>query len=309
VSVHALPKNIADNDEIPAARSLTFVLRQLAAKPVSQTSRTIIMGSTMRRLSQFAAALAVCVFCISDATAEDKPITSFPADTTWGQIVAHKMALHLNVKKIPENRKVSFPRLNNRMKSLRLSGQTEKASNLKFKPELTTWEVTLPAGMPADARPVVIFQTIEPIELATKPHVVKQSKDQSVTLPAHYVITHGKLLRYEPQPHKNTLGYWANAEDWAEWHVGITQPAEFEVEILQGCGKGQGGSTVEIEIAGSKCQFEIEDTGHFQNFKARKVGTVRVVKPGDFPLKIRTIKKAKVAACDIRQIRLLPIKK
>ena len=66
---------------------------------------------------------------------------------------------------------------------------------------------------------------------------------------------------------------------------------------------------MEVEIAGSKCQFEIEDTGHFQNFKARKVGTVRVTKTGSFPLKIRTIKKAKVAACDIRQIRLLPVKK
>jgi hypothetical protein len=251
----------------------------------------------------------LCLLSVESNRADDKAITSFPADTSWGQIIAHKMAIHLNVNKIPDNRIISFPRLNNRMKSLQLSGQTEKDSKLKFKPELTTWEVTLPADMPADAQPVVIFQTVEPIQLATKPHVVQQSKDNSVTLPAHHVITHGKLLRYEPQPHKNTLGYWANAEDWAEWHVGITQPADFEVEILQGCGKGQGGSTVEIEIAGSKCQFEIEDTGHFQNFKPRTVGTVRVAKPGNFPLKIRTIKKAKVAACDIRQIRLLPVKK
>ena len=260
----------------------------------------------MTRLIILAATLAV--LSIQQTQAKDKPVTSFPADVSWGRIVAKKSTLELHVKKLPTNRVISFPRLNNRMKSVYLEGKTTEQSKLKFKPETTTWEVTLPEEL-GEFSGVAIFETLEPVELATKPHVVKQSKDQSVTLASHYVITHGKLLRYEPQPHKNTMGYWANAEDWAEWHVGITHPTEFEVEILQGCGKGQGGSTVEIEIAGSKCQFEIEDTGHFQNFKARKVGTVLVEKTGEFPLKIRTIKKAKVAACDIRQIRLLPVKK
>ena len=259
-----------------------------------------------RHLTILAATLTL--LSIQQTQADDKPITSFPADVSWGRIVAQKSALELHVKKLPTNRVISFPRLNNRMKSVYLEDKTPEESELKFKPEITTWEVTLPKEL-GEFSGVVIFETLEPIELATKPHVVKQSKNGVVTLASHYVITHGKLLRYEPQPHKNTLGYWANADDWAEWHVGISQPTEFEVEILQGCGKGQGGSTVEIEIAGSKCQFEIEDTGHFQNFKTRKVGTIRVTKTGNFPLKIKTIKKAKVAACDIRRIRLLPVKK
>lgn len=262
----------------------------------------------MRSLTLIIAASAVSFCTVQYNHAADKSVTGFPADVSWGRIVARKSALELHVKKLPENNVLSFPRLNNRMKSLYLAGKTEEASQLKFKPEINTWEITLPKEQ-ADFSGVVIFETLEPIELSTKPHVVRQSRDGGVTLPAHHVMTHGKLLRYEPQPHKNTLGYWANAEDWAEWHVGISQPNEFEVEILQGCGKGQGGSTVEIEIAGSKLQFEIEDTGHFQNFKPRRVGTVRVAKPGTFPLMIRTIKKAKVAACDIRQIRLLPVKK
>ena len=263
----------------------------------------------MTRLKTFVVTTAAfLLLAIQQSSADEKPVTSFPADVSWGRIVAKKSALELHVNKLPATRVISFPRLNNRMKSVYLEGKTEEESKLKFKPEITTWEVTLPKEL-GDFSGIVIFETLEPIELATKPHVVKQSKDGDVTLPSHYVITHGKLLRYEPQPHKNTMGYWANADDWAQWHVGISQPAEFEVEILQGCGKGQGGSLVEIEIDGSKCQFEIEDTGHFQNFKARKVGTVVVEKAGDFPLKIRTIKKAKVAACDIRQIRLLPVKK
>lgn len=255
-----------------------------------------------------AMATALCLFSLQPVFSDDKPVQQFPADVSWGTIVARKSALELHVKRIPDNRIISFPRLNNRMKSLYLEGQTQEASGLKFKPQITTWEVTLPKALP-EPSPVVIFETVEPIELAKKPHVVTQSKDNSVTLPAHHVITHGKLLRYEPQPHKNTMGYWANADDWAEWHVAITRPSEFEVEVLQGCGKGQGGSTVEIELAGSKVQFEIEDTGHFQNFKPRMIGTILVSKAGEFPLQIRAIQKAKNAVCDIRQIRLLPVRK
>tara|TARA_R110002072_G_scaffold233795_1_gene391388 strand:+ start:71285 stop:72076 length:792 start_codon:yes stop_codon:yes gene_type:complete len=263
----------------------------------------------MTRLTTSVATFAtLLLLAIQPASADDKLVKKFPADVSWGRIVAQESALELHVSKLPANRVISFPRLNNRMKSVHLEDKTEEESKLKFKPEITTWEVSLPKEL-GEFSGVVIFETLEPVELPTKPHVVKQSQNGEVTLPSHHVITHGKLLRYEPQPHKNTMGYWANADDWAEWHVGISQPAEFEVEILQGCGKGQGGSVVEIEIAGSKCQFEIEDTGHFQNFKARKVGTVRVEKAGDFSLRIRTVKKAKVAACDIRQIRLLPVEK
>ena len=54
------------------------------------------------------------------------------------------------------------------------------------------------------------------------------------------------MLRFEPLPHKNTLGFWVRADDWASWEFDVTQPGEFAVEALDGCGKGSGGSTVEF---------------------------------------------------------------
>lgn len=243
---------------------------------------------------------------ISLHAADDKTAMKFPAETPWGRIVAKETALELHVRKLPDNRIVSFPRLNNRMKSVYIEGQTAEQSKLRFKPEVSTWEVTVPRET-GDFSGVIVFETMEPVHLPTKPYVVKQSNNGEITLPAHHVVTHGKLLRYEPQPHKNTLGYWANADDWAEWHLSVADRGQFEVEILQGCGKGQGGSIVEIEVPGSRCRFEIEDTGHFQNFKRRKVGYIDITKAGTLPLKIRTIVKAKVAACDIREIRLVPV--
>lgn len=254
------------------------------------------------------AMLAITIFVVppSPLKGDDKPLKEFPAQTSWGHIVARPSALELHVERLPDDRTIAFPRLNNRMKSVYIAGQTSEESRLQFKPEITVWKVTLPKEAD-DFSGVVVFETLEPIQLASKPHVIRQSKNGTITLPAHHVVTHGKLLRYEPQPHKNTLGYWANADDWAEWHVRVTTPGQFRVHILQGCGKGQGGSIVEIEITGSRCRFEIEDTGHFQNFKQRDVGFIDLTQAGTFPLKIRTIIKAKVAACDIRQIQLVPV--
>ncbi len=96
-----------------------------------------------------------------------------------------------------------------------------------------------------------------------------QEKDGTIALPARTAEVHGLQLRYEPLPHKNTLGYWTRAEDSASWEFTVTKPGKLTVEVLQGCGKGQGGSEVEFAVGEQKLACTVEDTGGFQNFKAR----------------------------------------
>jgi arylsulfatase A-like enzyme len=135
-----------------------------------------------------------------------------------------------------------------------------------------------------------------------------QAADGFVTLPARTAVVHGTQLRYEPLPHKNTLGFWVRAEDWAAWELTLTRPGRFAVEVLQGCGKGQGGSRVEVSVAGQALTFAVEDTGHFQNFKARKIGEVKLDKPGRYTLTVRPKKKAGAAVMDLRAVTLRPVK-
>ena len=115
------------------------------------------------------------------------------------------------------------------------------------------------------------------------------------------------MLRYEPLPHKTTLGYWVNASDWASFDFTVSQPGTFTVEVLQGCGKGQGGSEVDVAVGEQKLKFTVEDTGHFQNFKAREIGTVKIDKAGRYTLTIKPIKKAAAAVMDVRQVTLKPV--
>jgi acetyl esterase/lipase len=137
------------------------------------------------------------------------------------------------------------------------------------------------------------------------PRVVTAAADGSVTLAAHDAVTHGEMLRYEPQPHKNTIGYWTRPEDWCEWHFYSEHPGRFELHILQGCGTGQGGSKVAASLGEQQVSFTVEDTGHFQNFKDRAVGTVNITAPGVYTLKLRALSKAAKAVMDVREVRLV----
>jgi arylsulfatase A len=117
---------------------------------------------------------------------------------------------------------------------------------------------------------------------------------------------HGKQLRYEPEPRKDTLGYWTDAADWAEWPLRIDRPGVYHVIVLQGCGAGQGGSQVVVSLAGQTLPFTVKDTGHFQNFVERDIGQVRIDRAGDYTLAVRPLKKAAAAVMDLRSVTLRP---
>ena len=138
------------------------------------------------------------------------------------------------------------------------------------------------------------------------PVPIAQAADGRVILPAHEVAIHGTTVRYEPPAHKNTVGYWTKSSDWVSWDFAIKQPGKFIVEVLQGCGKGSGGSEVEISVGDQKVAFTVIDTGHFQNFVAREIGSIHIARPGSYTLMVKPRRKPGVAVMDLRQVVLKP---
>jgi len=133
-----------------------------------------------------------------------------------------------------------------------------------------------------------------------------QVADGTVTLPARTAEIHGVQLRYEPLPHKNTLGFWTRKEDYAAWTFTIARPGTFTVEVLQGCGAGQGGSEVEFAVAGQTLKLTVEDTGGFQNFKPKTLGKLTLEKPGTYTLTVKPLTKVGNAVMDLRAVTLRP---
>ena len=113
-------------------------------------------------------------------------------------------------------------------------------------------------------------------------------------------------VQYENKPHKNTVGFWVNTSDQVYWDFTVRAVANSTSRFIR-AGRGHGGSQVALVVADQTNEFIVEDTGHFQNFVPRKVGTVNLAK-GDHRFWIKPIKKARGAVMDVRRIRLIPIR-
>ena len=209
-----------------------------------------------------------------------------------------------------EGNTVEIPRLAAPLRALKWQGE-DGASNLKLQPELTTWKLTwdkppksgAKIEMQLDAQPLLISEC--------KP--IQATGDGSLFLPAHMATTTGDKIRYEPQTIKNTVGYWAGMQNSASWTLNVAKPGKFNVEILQGCGAGNGGSMAEITLspvaaadkAAAQVEFEVLETGHFQNFVWRHLGEINVTEAGDYQLRISPKNIKRGALMDVRAVHLI----
>lgn len=139
-----------------------------------------------------------------------------------------------------------------------------------------------------------------------------QADDGTILLHAQNATVNGTLLQWEPRDIKRTLGYWANQHDSAYWDFVVDQAGSYQVEILQGCGAGQGGSEVQFSFYHwgdgepiATLPHSVKDTGHWQGFEPLTIGTV-TLPAGKTRLRVRAKSKIKVAVMDLRQVQLSP---
>lgn len=126
----------------------------------------------------------------------------------------------------------------------------------------------------------------------------------AVILHAKDAKVHGSKLRYEDLPQKDTLGFWVQKDDWAEWTFNLPNPGKFDVEVLQACGQGSGGAEVEFAIGKQALTLKVEVTGHFQRFVPRTIGAMTFDAAGQYTLSVRAKTKPGAAVMDLRRVTL-----
>ena len=127
-----------------------------------------------------------------------------------------------------------------------------------------------------------------------------------IELPARTADVHGSMLRFEPLPHKNTLGFWVESSDWVSWEFTVERPGAYTVEVTQGCGNGSGGSEVEFRVGDQALTMTVQETGGFQNFVPRDLGRFTLTQTGRHTLTVRPKTKPGAAVMDLPRIRLKP---
>lgn len=165
----------------------------------------------------------------------------------------------------------------------------------------------LTVSLLADPVPAQEKPTAAQAPAAAAREAVKPDDQGVVSLHASIAEVMGSTLRYEPQPNKNTLGYWTKAEDKASWDFELPAAGSYKITLLQGCGNGSGGSVVHVLAGKETLSFTVKETGGFQKFVPLDLGPVDLP-AGRQRIVIAPQSKPGAAVMDLRQVTLTPAK-
>ena len=272
--------------------------------------QSIISAVLHRALFILLLTLVVAAHCGRNAMAADMP-PGIPKEAVRFEVkslenvklFAAGNSLYTEVKTGTDDSSLRIPRLANVVQSIRWQSAPE--SKISLQPEPDYW-IVRHGKPPVESGDVLIMNFDAPPAVFDGSTVVRADNDGLIFLPAKLAVTAGDNLRYEPQPHKNTVGYWSNVNATAEWKLSTSQKGSYEIDILQGCGTGHGGSKVDIQIGKESRTFVVEETGHFQNFIWRTVGTIELNADETITLKLAPNSKPGGAVMDVRAVRLNP---
>jgi hypothetical protein len=255
----------------------------------------------------------LCLFVDALCGAQDIPANAQVLELVDAQdcsVFRAGKELYLKPSKLIDNGQLSIPRFAASLRRMQWLGSAG-SEDLQLKPEPNHWIITWKVLPPGASLVVLEFDT--PPRLLSELPPAQPSGDGSFYLPGYLAQTAGTKIRYEPQTFKNTVGYWTGPNDSATWLFELTEPGTFNVAILQGCGAGQGGSQAKLTIALSNqstsqaIDFEVLETGHFQNFQWRTLGSVELTSTGTHKLTVQPIAIKKAALMDIRALHLIRI--
>ena len=223
---------------------------------LSQPKRTGLAG---RRVAACVSCVLLITFTASFCLADEVPATAVPFrdwNSAGSTALVAESRLFIQLAEVKKDEVLKLPRIIGVVKQVTwLNGSP---AELSVQPEPDHWTVrltSLPGNQTTATQQVLVLQFDEPPKLFSNRAPVVADEKGIILLRAREGIVNGANLRFEPQPHKNTIGYWSNENDWAEWQFHVDNPGDYELEILQGCGKGHGGSTVTVETAGQSISF------------------------------------------------------
>ncbi|HBK73427.1 MAG TPA: hypothetical protein DDZ24_04360 [Planctomycetaceae bacterium] len=260
--------------------------------------------------------LAGCAYCSHGYAHEKHGIagTSVASlDTTQPEFtgVASAVRKGQQIQIVPSEigrtqQQLSTPRFCAALASVECIGRPD--IKVKVHPEPTQWRFQWDAGFPKDGELLVTFDST-PLLLSEQQRN-EAASDGSMLLRACEADTRGEKLRYEPQPYKNTVGFWTEQGDSAAWRCHFSESGWYSVGLLQGCGKGQGGSEGRIVFVKEGEEIEavacvVKETGHFQNFEWVHNGHVMIDVVGDYTVIIQPTQIKQKAFGDIRAVSIV----
>jgi hypothetical protein len=109
-------------------------------------------------------------------------------------------------------------------------------------------------------------------------------------------------IKVENQGGQPNIGFWDDAQEWAEWRVKFSKAGEYEVRVA--AATVHNGASVAIEFQGQKLIANVPVTGDWAKFQEISAGKIDVKQPGEYVLKAAPVDKSSWKAINLRRIRL-----
>ncbi|NLH99619.1 MAG: hypothetical protein GX446_09035 [Chthonomonadales bacterium] len=159
----------------------------------------------------------------------------------------------------------------------------------------------LPADRCDPAVTVIRVELDRPME---RRHGAVHEPDGSLRLSASSAALHGVQLCY--QPAYDDLGCWMTPTDWAEWRFEVPAAGRYRVELDAGVPPGQEGSIMSVLAGRQETRFVTRPTSGWTDYRPTDAGVVRLPR-GEVTLQLRCLRLARMAALNLRAIRLVPV--
>jgi len=190
--------------------------------------------------------------------------------------------LYLHVFDWPADGKLLVPGLMNSAQKVYLLADRKQSLDAKPTPEGLM--ISAPAQAPDRIASVVAVKIKGALKIENPG--IAQDYDGSIALAASEANIHGGNLKYETGEHRDNLGFWVDAADWADWEVKVSKPGKFEVsaEIA-----APAASAFVISANGQSLNGKAPNTGDYGKFRSVKLGTLKISSTGKITIAVKPV--------------------
>jgi alpha-L-fucosidase len=266
---------------------------------VGPTSEGLIPAPSIERLKEVGAWMKVNHEAIYSTSAS--PFKKL----SWGRCTQKPGKLYLHVFDWPADGRVQVPLSSPVKKAYLLAHKSRK---LQVESNADGKTILLPSASPTPYAGVVVLEiTGQPEVLQAASQRIRQAADGTLTLKADDAEIVGNTLHVEEHDGIGNLGFWTDANDYAQWPVTITKAGTFNVVATFACAPGSEGSTCTLTIGDQTFSQTVPATASWGDFTTETAGQITLDKTGQFNVTLKASDVPHGAVINLRSLVLEPV--
>jgi alpha-L-fucosidase len=265
---------------------------------VGPTSEGLIPEPSVQRLEAVGMWMRVNGDAIYDTTAS--PFKSLPWGRCTKKLTAGGATLFLHVFKWPADGKLLVPGLRNDVTKCYLLADTRKKS-LATQAGPDGLAISAPLEAPDPISSTVVLK-IKGAPMVDQAALISQDYDESISLPASEARLHGDDIQTETLAGHDSIGFWTNPGDWADWEFKVTAPGRFTVSADVA---GPDAASMDLTAGESHLRADTTATGSYERFRTVKFGSIEIAAPGTVTLAMHPVAEG-WHPINVRSLRLTP---